>query len=325
MGMYASYWRLEPMKEPESKRAVAFILANFQLVSLLSYMQKHEHLEYVVYIAGKQTLRNAADTWQLAEKAEVVWINGVYKWFRWVPKVTPGITYRLRAILTILTKEVGRSCHTLLHGSLSKYNWWLARALSPSQVILLDDGISTIRIAQERMQGAYAYWRNGVHAYTFFDQETFGPHDQIEVATSSTLNEGYESGTTYDLFLGSQIYQYGERAMEEYDAVIRKICAGASELRYLPHPRERKDFVQRIARLHDKVMVVENTAAFEAMLTEGVLQPSKIYSVLSTALFSARLMGFDHDRVIMVRIPALEKAERYTYDRAGAYLRQIAA
>lgn len=156
----------------------------------------------------------------------------------------------------------------------------LKRIVDNKKIWLLDDGVSTLNSEA-----------NSIFKRLTIFSNVGGSHNSLGACRS--LIESRSGNRRVNLVVGSKLVEEGICSKEIYHSLLEEILDDAQrdgiDIVYVPHRGEAIDNVREVSEKFD-FDVVENSLPIELISLEFDILPIKVFSVLSTALYSMSLI-----------------------------------
>jgi glycosyltransferase involved in cell wall biosynthesis len=232
-----------------------------------------------------------------------------------------------RHLLNRWAQALGAVGHIFLGGYMQPYMKHFANVLPHRRLIALDDGTDTLRVNQGRLLPKPTHSPVGIarvkarahrllHDWDTSEAERltfFTGYDLETRSTDSVIKNEYAyvrsrtpSRTAFRdlMFLGQPLVEDGYLSVDAYVHHIENALAflRATDVIYVPHPRESADTVERVART-TCVQVERFDVPVELQMACYSGPPRRLASFFCSALDNARLIFGPHVLITAFRIP----------------------
>lgn len=284
----------ESLMASDVPKAVFFCTAPFQVLAAAAASKGHA--VSVLFVIDAPALRTMVGALS-SSFSKVVWLRGK------VRRVRAGAVRWALPLLRVFLDPDAHRAH-LFVGSYSAPSEWLSKKLSPLSTTLLDDGAAMFAIADERRGGIQRRFGDGLCVRTLFPFLEFGPNDRVAALSLDGLRASVPVATAKTeaetIFIGSPLVEAGHLSIDGYLSCIERSVTAVGPLVYLAHPREKRVNIEKALGITGVLGEAIPGLPFETALLTGVLAPRRVVGASSTALFSARLLGFAREDVVAI-------------------------
>lgn len=204
----------------------------------------------------------------------------------WTFQVKPGDKVAYAKALVYFMVSSFRVYDKVVIGS---YFSGLFRVLSSivvkKELVLLDDGVATLladKVIKEKKTKKYS-------AFSIFplDSTTYKSYQLNRFDSIAGEYACIESQDYAVFFIGQKLVDIGAIEIDAYIRVLEAVVAQAKgqTVHYVPHRTESSECIARIKKVHGIEVLYADVAIEYFMLRNG-WYPQKIYSIISTALFT---------------------------------------
>lgn len=270
----------EEQKETPRQRTLIVVEAPFQLLCAYEWIcETRSPYELIIRLGG-----GSGNDAQLRAMAEDLGVT-VTKWLYLEPRVDLRYVLGLRGLFRFLFRSYER---VVVGSFFSGFQRLIRKITRARDVVLLDDGVATL--LQEKVAAATP---TKYSAFTIFrlDPANYRTyvHNTFQHLLSTVTAEGMNEGRVY--FVGQKLVDIGALSLERYIDLLR-LCVRENPgvtVHYIPH-RGESEMVLEAIRKEPGVALLKIDWTIEYYMVRNHIRPARIYSVVSTALYTLATM-----------------------------------
>lgn len=281
----------------KNKKALVLVESPFQLLCAYEAVNFF-NLDYDLYVRVSRFELNNAQVKNIVEDLGMT--NVCYLDF----SVKKDFFTKFKMLSFIIWARFKNYDYYILGDYLSNFMKQFAKINPNKKIILLDDGVATHKIQRELKADSLF-----LTLFTMFDVVQINNQKKY-VNRFEYLKKLYAKPKyTTDIFIGAQLVDLDILPLEVYIDVIKLAIKNSKneKIIYFPHRRTSKEVMDEITSINNIEVIFPDTA-IEHYLLKNAIAPKKIYSILSTALFSLSII-FEKANIIAYK-PKFNKNER---------------
>lgn len=160
-----------------------------------------------------------------------------------------------------------------------------SKFINRKKIFLLDDGVATLKIQQQFLQN-----NSPLNLYTVFDIKAMHMQKILKHRFLHLTNHFKNSNIiNKNIYIGENLVELSILDAKKYLDIVREVAKESKELFYFPHRLSSPDILNEIKKIKNISIVYPDVCIEYYVLKEGIL-PSKVYSILSTALFTLNIL-----------------------------------
>ncbi|KTD04616.1 hypothetical protein OQJ19_06305 [Fluoribacter gormanii] len=286
------------------KKGLILVETPFQLLCAYEYLNQHPgYYDFFVRNSGVGT-----NDEQMRVMLEALGVH-VKKTFFVKPKNLKSILFSTINFLLLTRRSYN---HVVVGSYFSGVLKFFSNMVVKKEVVLLDDGVATLladRIIKNKEIKKYL-------AFSIFqlDKENY---KQVYLNSFNSLANKFMCSIHPDnciFFIGQILVDMSAIELDDYVRLVEFAVNNSPDVivHYIPHRAESSEVIHRIAAI-PRVNILLADVAIEYYLLKNQWYPEKLYSVISTALYSLSCI-FQKTQCIALRTTALKTELFQHYD-----------